>query len=130
MRVIMFKDRFADLVRDGIKRQTIRPKRKQKNTPRPGEVMSFRRWTGKPYRSKQEQVATGLIEAVEEVEIRDEMPLPICVKPPSPALNFWPSPDKFARADGFADWPDMRDWFKATHGLPFHGILIRWKGAN
>lgn len=32
----------------------------------------------------------------------------------------------FASADGFSDWPAMRDWFEKTHGLPFNGLLIRW----
>jgi len=32
----------------------------------------------------------------------------------------------FAEADGFASWPAMRDWFKKTHGLPFHGEVISW----
>lgn len=34
--------------------------------------------------------------------------------------------DRFARADGFSSWEQMRDWFAATHGLPFTGQLIKW----
>jgi len=33
---------------------------------------------------------------------------------------------KFARADGFKDWPTMVAWFGKTHGLPFAGIILRW----
>lgn len=42
-------------------------------------------------------------------------------------ICFSRSLDEFAQADGFKDWPEMRDWFRATHdGLPFEGILIKW----
>lgn len=125
MKVFMFKDRFAPKVRDGSKRQTIRPRRR--NPLKPGDAISLRRWTGKPYRSKQEELGTGIVEAVEAVEIRLGSPLPIVVKPPSPEFDYFPCPDKFARADGFEDWNDMRQWFLETHGLPFHGSLIRWR---
>jgi hypothetical protein len=57
MIVYMFQDRFSELVRDGSKRQTIR-----KGLPRckPGDTMSLRRWTGKPYRSKQEELRVAV----------------------------------------------------------------------
>jgi protein gp37 len=32
-----------------------------------------------------------------------------------------------AVADGFSCWEEMRDWFLATHGLPFTGQLIHWR---
>jgi hypothetical protein len=34
--------------------------------------------------------------------------------------------EKFARADGFTGWPEMRDWFTAEHGLPFDGVVLYW----
>ncbi len=34
---------------------------------------------------------------------------------------------KIARADGFSDMVEMAEWFKKTHGLPFYGLLIRWR---
>jgi len=39
----------------------------------------------------------------------------------------WRSFDKFAQADGFSHWNEMTDWFREIHGLPFHGVLIRWE---
>lgn len=35
--------------------------------------------------------------------------------------------DAFARLDGFENWHEMRDWFDSMHGLPFQGVLIRWR---
>ncbi len=41
-----------------------------------------------------------------------------------------PPLDRFARADGFKDWAEMRDWFAAQYGLPFEGVLIQWAPAE
>lgn len=35
--------------------------------------------------------------------------------------------DAFARADGFAGWAEMRDWFDRRYGLPFAGECIEWR---
>ena len=126
----MFQSRFADLVRDGIKLSTIRLKRDKKNTPQVGELMSLRSWTGKPYRSKQEKLATVIIEGVYEITIADTECHPIRVMHPQLGECGASDLDGFARADGFDDWTDMRDWFRIYYGLPFNGILICWKMAN
>jgi len=34
--------------------------------------------------------------------------------------------DEFARADGFQDFENMKQWFRDTHGLPFIGRMIEW----
>lgn len=35
--------------------------------------------------------------------------------------------DKFAQADGFKSWAEMRDWFLDTHEADvFVGFLIKW----
>lgn len=36
----------------------------------------------------------------------------------------------FAQEDGFHSFVEMKDWFRGTHGLPFHGQLIKWKVAD
>jgi len=46
------------------------------------------------------------------------------VDPVEIGVNF--ADDAEARRDGFADAADMRQWFEATHGLPFHGLRICW----
>lgn len=38
--------------------------------------------------------------------------------------------DKFAYADGFSDWSEMKQWWMSTHGsdcFPFTGQLITWE---
>jgi hypothetical protein len=115
MKVLMFQDRFAGKVRDGSKPHTIRKTARCK----PGDVLSLRQWTGKPYRSKQEVLREEVCQTVTPCEINwDGM------KVGNTILLY---PNKLAMADGFTGWPDMRDWFEHTHGLPFHGAMIFWK---
>ena len=115
MRVILFQDRFADKVRDGSKRQTIRKTARCK----PGDILSLRRWKGKPYRSKQEILREAVCSAVTPVEINSFGADII-------GDVFIHCPDTLARSDGFIGWPEMRDWFQETHGLPFNGFVIEW----
>jgi len=32
-----------------------------------------------------------------------------------------------AEADGFTGLKEFVDWFDQTHGLPFTGVLIKWR---
>lgn len=34
--------------------------------------------------------------------------------------------DPLARADGFANFEEMAEWFAAQYGLPFSGYLHKW----
>jgi hypothetical protein len=113
MRVILFQDRFAEMVRRGNKRQTIRKSARCKL----GDVLSLRKWSGKPYRSKQEVMREAVVAIVYDVEI-DAHGIALDGAPISRTL--------VAICDGFANWPEMREWFHATHGLPFTGHLICW----
>ena len=113
MRVIMFQDRFAFKVRDGTKRHTIRKAARCKS----GDMLSLRRWTGRPYRSKQEVLRTQTCMSVEPVRItRDGVRI----------NGLRVDADQIARDDGFVDFGEMVLWFGITHGLPFDGFLIRW----
>jgi hypothetical protein len=108
MRVILFQDKFAELVRSGAKKQTIRVKARCK----PGDELSLRKWTGKPYRSKQETLCNSVCTRVQEVRIYE-----------GPATE---TSEVLARADGFSSHAEMQAWFKNTHGLPFEGQQIEW----
>jgi hypothetical protein len=115
MIVKMFKSRFAPLVEDYKKRQTIRPV--PKRMPKVGEEISLREWTGNPYRSPQRILRESRITHVSNCEITKA-----CVR-----VNGCRVPsDHFAQADGFTSFSDMCLWFEETHGLPFEGILIEW----
>lgn len=113
MRVIMFQDRFADKVRDGSKPHTIRKTARCK----PGDLLSLRRWTGKPYRSKQEVLREVICTAVCDVLI---FPCDVTID------RNQVSGQHLAVKDGFGSWEEMRDWFDKVHGLPFRGWLIEW----
>ena len=111
--VRMFKPQFARLVESGAKCQTVRPT--PKRMPKPGDRISLRMWTGKPYRSKQRVLRESVIAAVEPFDLD--------------AMRLWRESDRdaFARADGFGDWPEMLQWFISTHGYPFKGVVIFWQ---
>lgn len=113
--VRMFKPQFAGLVERGEKLQTVRPI--PKRMPKPGDKISLRCWTDKPYRSKQRVLLESTITEVSMVDITEN----------GIAVNSYAEPcDDFARADGFRDFFELRDWFRSTHGLPFYGIVIHW----
>ena len=116
MRVILFQDRFSELVRKGRKATTIRKTARCK----PGDVLSLRRWTGKPYRSPQEELL--------RVECRSVQPIRLTATSATlSGRQLWcPA---LARGEGFRDWEDMRDWFSRVHGLPFEGAFIQWSDA-
>lgn len=120
----MFQERFASLVESGQKRQTVRSLGKPNHRPpRAGEELSLRTWSGKPYRSKQRILLSPVTcAAVRPIFIG------ICHDAFDVRVDHESVPDldAFARADGFADAADMRQWFTATHGLPFVGRLIQW----
>ena len=118
MRVILFQPQFAEAVSEGRKRQTIR----QKARCAAGDELSLRAWTGLPYRSKQRELCCRpRCLSVSTVKICHEV-VWICGEAivTAEALN------TFAQADGFPDWPTMRNWFAKTHDLPFEGELITW----
>ena len=77
-----------------------------------GRTYDIRIWTDKPYRSRQEHVAfVKILAALPVTVMSDGVDGSICTP----------------RQDGFRDWPDMRDWFANTHGLPCPGWHMMWQ---
>jgi hypothetical protein len=115
--VFMFQSRFAAAVKDGGKTQTIRPLRQRE--PKISDGFEAREWSGRPYRSQQRCLTTGVITGVSRINLGlyvtrvDGLTVYDC--------------DSLAKADGFADFNEMLDWFNQVHGLPFYGLLIKWK---
>jgi hypothetical protein len=128
MIVRLFKDQFAPLVRDGRKCQTVRPTAKRKqDAPKPGDVISLRRWTGSPYRSKQELLRSSIVKRARKIIIGPQG-IEIC-NYDGKILTAWERPDleKFAHADGFPSFEQMHAWFSDTHGTErFVGTLVEW----
>lgn len=120
-----FEPRFAELVRAGIKRQTIRPRGKE--PPRPGDTLNLRQWTGQAYRSRQRTLRDGQrCRSVTPVLITEHG---LTFDPGTNherTLGTGPLLEAFARADGFTAWPELRAWFEGRYTLPFEGHLITW----
>lgn len=120
--VRLFKPQFAGAVLSGEKCQTVRPV--PKRMPKPGDRISLRCWTGKPYRSKQRILRDAEISRIEFVEIAHDRIVIAGRKLTS--AGEW----AFARADGFNTPQDMLEWFNVTHGLPFIGVVIYWQNSK
>jgi len=123
--VRMFKPRFAALVAEGKKLQTVRPI--PHRMPKPGDLLSLREWCGAPYRSKQRVIREAVVESVRRVTINYGFVQSIEID------GTWltnAEEDAFAVADGFASFLDMFEWFSENHGLPFKGIVIAWKNKD
>lgn len=122
-----FKKEFAGAVEIGAKTQTIRRVRK---TPiKVGDTLQL--YTGQ--RTKEcRKIGVGVVREVSTVRLSadgvEDYVTPIwqlMMLPPEETRHL--TEEEFAKADGFKDWPEMRDWFEGQYGLPFEGVLIRWK---
>jgi len=113
MRGILFHQRFHQLILDGIKTSTIRDTARCKE----GDDLSLRRWTDKPYRSKQQVLMDVPCRSVGPITISDDG---------IERYGLYSEPDAVARGEGFVDWADMLIWFKANKTLPYEGWLIQW----
>lgn len=114
-----FEPRFVDAIRNGSKTQTIRPVPKRKISP--GDFLSLRRWSGRPYFSKMDNIGKATVVKVCRIEICDLYGVTI------DGVGIGARVDEFARQDGFKNWADMLEFFDAHYDLPFRGILIRWE---
>lgn len=119
MIVKLFQPRFAPLVRDRIKRQTVRPW--PKRLPKVGEEFSGRQWSGLPYRSEQIELVRSRLLGWDHVTIK-EWSVWLGERPHAQVPY-----DAFAKADGFKDWTDLQEWFLDNHELPFSGIVYFWE---
>ena len=117
-----FQNRFAEDVRTGAKRQTIRAKRKVR--PEPGQTAHC--FTGMRTRQCERLGGWPIVEVADVVICRGI--------PRSGGVLFIQGAmvltieelEQFAKNDGFDSWAEMLDWFKTNHGLPFYGDLIAW----
>lgn len=117
-----FQAQFAAAVTDGTKCQTIRAERKGGRHARVGEPVQL--YTGMRTKACRKLVDPDpIVTHVGRIVIfkRGFFTANLVTFEDPEVL------DAFARSDGFADWPALRDWFSAAHGLPFGGVLIRWE---
>lgn len=129
--VRLFQRRFVDAILRGEKWHTIRPNPKRKILR--GDTASLRYWTGQPYRSKQKKIMEVDVIRVEGVRIQlrpmlvggyltDHLEIFVGGKRLTTLEQI-----HLAFSDGFDNRADLVNWFRREHGLPFEGILIKWR---
>lgn len=124
--VRIFHERFADLIREGRKTQTIR--KTFEPIPKPGDLIDCRKWEGQAYQSRQQSVGVFEVKYLWIVEIEEQSAELSC---PFYKIRVQEKDhDMFAKADGFDDWCEMVAFFRSAYGLPFKGFLLEWGCRN
>ena len=121
MPLLNFQKRFAPLVANGSKSQTIRAKRKDCKNPRPGQTLYC--YSGLRTRNCV-KLGEFICKSVEEIAITEEGIIFYQGRYPSTEESH-----QMAMNDGFRSfdsWYELRCFFKDNHGLPFFGLLIKW----
>jgi hypothetical protein len=121
--IFNFKKEFAPAVESGAKCQTVRATRKDGRVPRVGDLAKG--YTGLRTRSTRLLVAGPVIEAGRVlIDFRES----------TIALNGGrltaSESAEFARADGFASFPQMLSWFRCAHKQDpdyFEGFYAKWR---
>jgi hypothetical protein len=123
MRVTLCQPQFVPDIIARIKQTTLRTNARCK----PGDILSFRVWTGLPRRSKQRIFGTAECLQVETVVIRYNM-LIVEWLGHSASIENVGTLASFARRDGFASYADLIQWFQKNHpGGDFWEMdLIYW----
>ena len=122
MPALNYQPRFGHLVEMRKKPHTIRPYGR-----RPYKVGdALHHFTG--MRTRQcRRIGIDYCTSVRQIKITTDG---VIITMPPPGLFRVPPLDRFAQADGFIDWAEIRDWFASRYGLPFTGQLIQWAPAE
>lgn len=113
-----FKREFAEDVRSGRKRQTIRARRKDGREPKVGETLFL--YTG--MRTKKcERLRVETCSSVFRIRIEEDWTVSLDGK-------ILTSDERFdlAQRDGFKHAARFLAWFDDVHGMPFDGHVVRW----
>jgi len=128
MRVFTFMPRFWGKVRAGEKRQTCR----KRALCKPGDELSLRGWSGRPYMSPQIKLVEPVIcTRVEFVAILLDLRCGLFVSVNGRVLDPF-ALDEFAEADGFEDAGDMAAFFAERYprmvkrAEMFEGEVVYW----
>ena len=118
--ILAFQDRFAPLVMDGRKQQTIRQSKPGKAAPAPGDVVwalgsnasqSLGKWPVVEVLQVEIALPSGSMRLGGRYELDDA------------------GREAMAHEDGFTCWADMLQWFREQYaGLAvYDGYLIGWR---
>lgn len=116
-----YKTRFAPLIESGIKRTTIRLRRKDGRDPKPGQTLYH--YTG--MRTKKcRRLRVAQCKTVSAIRITQYS----CSS--SISINrrrvICQALLDLVIGEGFESLSDMLNWFRQTHGPKFSGLLIEW----
>lgn len=117
MPALNFKKQFAECVKNGKKKQTIRAKRKF--PIKEGDILYL--YTGMRTKNctKLKQVVCYHVHNIEIRKTGD-------VLVDGVKLNIG-NTEVLARLDGFINFDEMYDFFRKTHGFRFLGQIIHWR---
>ena len=119
MSALNFKARFVPMIESGEKHQTIRALRLDGRNPKKGDTLYL--YTG--MRTKNcRKLKEVVCKSVEQITI-EECSTIIFVGVAPLTIN---QMIKMSKSDGFETLYDFVDFFRKTHSLPFHGLLIKW----
>ncbi len=118
MPALNFKKQFAPQVESWEKLQTIRARRKDKRDPVAGQTLYL-------YTGMRTKVCRklGETECKETQQITIEENLDIIIGTHCLGMD---EEMELVKKDGFDSRVDFYQFFKKTHGLPFHGLIIKW----
>lgn len=111
-----FKPQFARYIMDGDKTHTIRQPRKRPTVK--GDALYL--YTGMRTKNAR-RILVAKCKCVLPVTIAEDA-LTLAHRRLSA-----PDADRFAHADGFADYFSMKAFFRAQYGLPFKAQAISWE---
>lgn len=125
MVALSFKKRFIKPIQLGTKRQTVRAIRRDGRTAKPGDELQL--YTA---------MRTKHCRLIGRAICLDVLPVQLWLSTRDPnvritkigAAMFAEPPERFARADGFANWADLVAFWEAEHPGQHHfaGTLTRW----
>ena len=118
-----FKPQFVPLIESGKKTQTIRAIGKKRHA-KPGERLQL--YTGMRQPGCRKIIADPVCVSVANVRIKYDYS-GLLPEPKITSGMYDINPYALAPDDGFSDVGAFMDFFEDTHGLPFEGVLIKWK---
>ncbi len=118
MPALNFKKQFAPAVESWEKRQTIRARRKDKRDPVAGQTLYL--FTGMRTKGCR-RLGEIICKETQPICIEENMDIIVGTHCLSTVEEM-----EIAKKDGFDSRVDFYQFFKKTHGLPFHGLIIKW----
>jgi hypothetical protein len=127
--ILMFDKRFAEQIRDGSKRSTIRPKQKsvdkngrKRKVITVGDEVDAMQWSGAAYRTPMDHIRRLKITEVIELSINEDLQIRM-----GTTLLELDERWQLSTQEGFASPAEMLSYIKQTYGVPFEGVLLEWK---